>query len=65
MFINAIVVRSMIAEQGVSLSDFAKKVNISKQGLSAILSRGSCSTVNAGKIAKGLEVSVQQIIKEV
>lgn len=64
MKIDSKKIKSLIAEKEMTLSAFAESIEMTKQGLSVILSKGSCGTVNAGKIAKGLNIPVQQIIKE-
>lgn len=47
-----------------SYRELARRIGCSAQNLSVILSRGSCKPVTAGKIAKALGVSVENIIRK-
>ena len=64
MKIDSIKIKLMMAEQELRQSELAEKVGMSRQNLSTILTRGTCSTVNAGRIAKALGVDVREIVKE-
>ena len=47
-----------------SYRELARRIGCSAQNLSAILKRGSCKPVTAGKIAKALGVPVENIIRK-
>lgn len=64
MKIDSIKIKLLMAEQELKQSELAEKVGMSRQNLSTILTRGTCSTVNAGRIAKALGVDVREIVKE-
>ena len=64
MKIDSINIKLMLAEQELRQIELAEKVGMSRQNLSTILTRGTCSTVNAGRIAKALSVDVREIVKE-
>ena len=51
----------LLAEQGLTKTQFADRCGISRQSLSAILRRGTCEPRTAGKLAVGLGVPVQDI----
>lgn len=51
MKIDSINIKLMMAEQELRQIELAEKVGMSRQNLSTILTRGTCSTVNAGRIA--------------
>ena len=42
----------------------AERSGISRQNISTILRRGTCSAINAGRLAEALEVDVCKIWKE-
>lgn len=54
-----------MATQRVSVSELARRTGMSRQATSAILKRGRCSIINAGKIAAALGFDVAEILKEV
>lgn len=65
MRINTLAIKTMMAKQGVNISKLAGLAGISRQSCSTILARGTCSIVNAGRLAKALGVDLSEIIKEV
>lgn len=64
MDLNKRKIETLLAERGWSKSDYAKRCDISRQSISTILRRGSCEPITAGKLAKGLGVSVGEITLE-
>ena len=64
MTISTTKIEILTAEQGLTNAALAAKCGISRQSVSTILRRGSCSPVNAGKLARGLGVPVTDIIRE-
>lgn len=58
-------VEAMLARDGVTRAELSKRSGISRQSVSCILQRGTCSTVNAGKIARALGVDVTEIMEAV
>lgn len=54
----------MLAKQEMTKSDLAKRCGICRQNISIILGRGTCTPATAGKIAKGLGILVDEIVKE-
>lgn len=54
--IKLIMARSLLTQQ--KLSDLS---GLSRQSISTILCRGSCSVVNAGRLAAALGVDVEEI----
>ncbi len=63
MKINRLKLDLLQAEQGLTCSELAKKAGISRQNFSTVRTRGTCTPITAGKIAKALEVSVTEIIE--
>ena len=64
MRINSIKIKLFMAEKEMSQTILAEKVGVSRQNISLMLCRGTCSVVNAGKLAKALGVDVREIVKE-
>ena len=64
MILNRHIIALALAEQELTQSDLAKRSGISRQSISTLLARGTCTPVTAGKLAKGLCHTVQEITKE-
>ena len=64
MQLNTHKIVLVLAEQQMTHSALAEKCGMSRQSISTILTRGTCSTVTAGKLAKGLQLGLTEIIKE-
>ena len=64
MKINTVIVTRMLAEKGMTNTNLAENSGICRQNISIIMGRGTCTPKTAGKIAKGLGVSVSEIMKE-
>ena len=63
--INARKVEAMLARDSLTRTEVSKRSGISRQSVSCILQRGTCSTVNAGRLARALGVDVTEIMEEV
>lgn len=57
-------IKMMLAEREMTQSAYAELCGISRQNMSTILTRGTCELKTAGKLAKGLGVSVSEIVEE-
>lgn len=55
-------IKLIMAEMAITHSVLAERCGVSRQNISATLSRGTCSVVKAGKIAKALGVPVADIV---
>lgn len=64
MKIDASKIKIILAERGMTRAELAAVCGISRQNISTILTRGTCELRTAGKIAKGLNVPVSEIMKE-
>lgn len=64
MRIDSIKIKLLMAEQEINQSVLAERCGIARQNISTMLSRGTCSIVKVGKIAKILGVDASEIIKE-
>ena len=65
MKIDSIKIKLLMADQGMTQADLADRVGISRQNISLMLGRGTCSIAKVGKLAKALGVDAREIIKEV
>ena len=64
MKINTHKIKLILAEMEMTRSDLAAKCGISRQNISTILTRGTCEPKTAGKLAKGLGIPLDEIVKE-
>ena len=64
MKLNTAKIKMILAEQEMTRGELADICGICRQNVSVILNRGTCEPKTAGKIAKGLGVSVAEIVKE-
>lgn len=64
MKINVHKIKLILAEMEMTRSDLAAKCGISRQNISTILTRGTCEPKTAGKLAKGLGIPLDEIVKE-
>lgn len=63
MLINTQQVEIILAQQGISKATLAKRCDLSRQNISTVIRRGTCEPKTAGKLAAGLGVQVNDIIK--
>ena len=64
MRLDSIKIKLLMAELEINQTVLAEKVGVSRQNISLMLCRGTCSITNAGKLAKALGVSVREIVRE-
>lgn len=64
MTLKSQYIEALLAERGLTKKALAATCGISAQNVSTIIRRGTCSPVNAGKLARGLGVPVTDIIRE-
>lgn len=64
MRLDSIKIKLLMAELEINQTVLAEKAGVSRQNISLMLCRGTCSITNAGKLAKALGVSVREIVKE-
>lgn len=64
MNIRGQFVETKLAELGLTKKALAASCGISAQNISTIIRRGTCEPKTAGKLAAGLGVPVEDIIKE-
>lgn len=62
MQIQSKKIRVLMARSGLTQSKLSDMSGISRQSISTILNRGSCSPKNAGKLAEALGVDVLTIV---
>ena len=64
MRIDVSKIKAALAELGMTQAALADVSGVSRQSISTILNRGTCSLIVSGKIAKALGVPVAEIMKE-
>lgn len=62
MILKSDIVRRLLAERVMSMRDLELQEGIAYNSLASILRRSTCSTVTAGRIARGLGVPVSEIV---
>ncbi len=64
MTISATKINLLKAEQRLTNSALAERSGISRQSISTVIRRGTCTPITAGKLARALQVDVADIIRE-
>lgn len=64
MKIDSRKIKLILAEKGMTRTVLSERCGLSRQSISTIMGRGTCSVVSAGKLAQGLGVPVLEIVKE-
>lgn len=62
VFIDEITIRSLLLKKRMRILDLADEIDMSRQYLSVLLNKKSCYFETANKLAKGLNVPVEEII---
>ena len=62
MKINSFQINAQLARKNMTRIELAKKSGILPQNISTIINRGSCEPRTAGKIARALNVDVEDLI---
>lgn len=62
MRINSFRINAQLARQGMTQSELAKKAGMTRQATSTLIRRGSCEPRTAGRIARALNVDVEDLI---
>ena len=64
MKVNSIKIESLLAVQGLTKTELAKKAGMSRQNVSTVVRRGTCEPRTAGKLASALGVDIADIIED-
>lgn len=62
MRVDSVRIETMLAEREMTKRRLSTLCGISAQNLSTIIRRGTCTPKSAGRIAKGLGVSVEAVL---
>lgn len=65
MKLDVMKIVRILAEYGMTKTELAARSGVSRQQISTIMGRGTCTPKTAGKLAAGLGISVSDIMKEV
>ena len=63
MLLNVARIEVFLGERGFNKTVFASRCGVSRQAISTILKRGSCEPKTAAKLAAGLDVKIEEIVK--
>lgn len=61
MVVNISRVELLLAKRGMSKTELSCAAGVSRQAISAILKKGTCQPATAAKLARGLDVPVDEI----
>jgi len=64
MKLNTWKIKLILAEKEMTWTALAESIGMANQNLSTIVGRGTCSPITAGKLAKGLGVTISDIVQE-
>lgn len=64
MKIDSLKIKLLLAEMGITQTYLASICGVSRQNISTILMRGTCSYATAGKLSKALGVPVRWFIRQ-
>lgn len=64
MYIDGLKIEMLLAEKGLTKTALADKCGVSRQNISTLVRRGTCEPKTAGKLARGLGVEIEDILKK-
>lgn len=64
MKINSFRINSLLAKQGLTQAELARRAGMTKQATCALIRRGTCEPRTAGKIASALNIDVEELIQK-
>lgn len=64
MKLNRLKLDLLQAEKGLSCTQVAERAGMSRQNFSTVRTRGTCTAITAGKIARALGVSVESLLED-
>ncbi len=62
MKINSFLINAQLARQGMTQTELARRSKTTRQAMSNLIRRGTCEPRTAGKIAKALNIDVEELI---
>ena len=62
MKLNVLAIKRLMANKQINNVELSKRSGISRQSISVILARGSCSIINVGRLANALQVDIEAIV---
>lgn len=64
MKLDSLAIKKTMAMQGINVATLSKLTGLTRNSISVILKRGTCSIPSAGLIAAALQVDLEEIWKE-
>lgn len=64
MKLDSLAIKKTMAMQGINVAALSKLTGLTRNSISVILKRGTCSIISAGLIAAALQVDLEEIWKE-
>ena len=63
MNIDGLKIEELLAKAGLTKTELASRCGVSRQNISTIVRRGTCTPRTLGKLAEGLSVSVSELMR--
>ncbi len=64
MRLDTLTIKKLMGSKGMTGVELARLTGVTRQTISNILGRGTCSVTSAVKIADALNVDIEEIVKE-
>lgn len=64
MKLDSLAIKKTMAMKGINVATLSKLTGLTRNSISVILKRGTCSIISAGLIAAALQVDLEEIWKE-
>lgn len=64
MKLDSLAIKKTMAMRGINVATLSKLTGLTRNSISVILKRGTCSIISAGLIAAALQVDLEEIWKE-
>lgn len=64
MKLDSLAIKKTMAMQGINIATLSKLTGLTRNSISVILKRGTCSIISAGLIAAALQIDLEEIWKE-
>ena len=63
MNIDGLKIEELLAKAGLTKTELASRCGVSRQNISTIVRRGTCTPRTLGKLAEGLSISVSELTR--
>ncbi len=64
MRLDTLTIKKLMGSKGMTQAQLARLTGVTRQTISNILGRGTCSATSAVRLADALNVPIEEIVKE-